>query len=118
MVGERADFLVAGLAWDTMAEDQRVSRPGTPLPVLIGSAEEDDRERARRCRQVRRAGIGADEEVGPFEQGGGLGDRQAAGPVAEPIVRRQVLDNGASSIAADDDDAPAVLEKSLDQGLP
>ena len=53
-------------------------RPGPPLPGLVGPAEQDDRERARRGRQVGRAGIGPDEEVGPLEQRGRLGDRQAA----------------------------------------
>ena len=87
MVGERADLLVAGLAGNAVAEDERMPRPGPPLPGLIGSAEEDDRERSRRGRQVRRAGVRADEEVGPLEQRGRLRDRQAAGPVAQPVVR-------------------------------
>ena len=34
-----------------------------------------------------RARIRADEQVGPLEQRGRLGDRQAAGPVAQPVVR-------------------------------
>ena len=77
MVGERADLLMAGLARNAVAKDQGMSRPGPPLPVLVGPAEQDDRERARRRRQMSRAGIRADEEVGPLEQGGRLRDCQA-----------------------------------------
>ena len=88
---------MAGLARDAAAEDQRVPRPGPPLPRLVRAAEEDDRERPGRGRQVRRAGVGADEQVGPLQQGGRLGDRQAARPVAEAVVRLEVASERARS---------------------
>ena len=49
-----------------------MSRPGPPLPGLVGPAEQDDREGAGRGRQVRRSGIRADEEVGPLQECGRL----------------------------------------------
>ena len=67
MAGKRADLLMTRLARDTMAKNQGMARPGAPLPVLVGSAEEDDRECSRRGREVRRSGVRADEEVGPLE---------------------------------------------------
>src|SRR5262245_32747210 len=114
MVGERAGFLVAGLAGDAMADDQGMPRPRTPLSWLIGPAEEYDRERAGGRREMSGAGIRADEEVGPFQEGSGVGNRHGAGPVAEPVMRleggreRQVVDS------ADDDNPPPGLKKRLE----
>ena len=64
---------------------------GRHWPGLVRAAEEDDRGRPGRGRQVGRARVGADEQVGPLEEGGRLGDRQPPGPVAEAVVRRQEL---------------------------
>ena len=50
---------------------------GRHWPRPVGAAEEDDRGDPRAGRQVRRAGIGADEQVGPLEEGGRLRARSA-----------------------------------------
>ena len=118
MVGQRADLLVAGLAGNAVAQDQRVSGPGSPLLWLVGSAEENHRQCAGRRGQVGRPGIGADEQVGPFQQGRGLSDRQPAGPVAQPLVTSQHLGRGRVFRPAHDDHAPAILQESLDERVP
>ena len=97
MVGQRADLLVAGLAGNPVAQDEGMTRPGTPLPWLVGAAEEDDGERAGRGGQVRRSGVGADEQVGSLQEGGGLRDGHRPGPVAESFVGSSPLDSGMSS---------------------
>ncbi len=118
MVGERADLLMAGLAGNAVAENEGMPRPGPPLPGLVGPAEQNDREGARRGRQVRRAGIRADEEVGPLEQSGRLGDRQAARPVAQPVVGLEDARQRSVFDSPDHHDPPATFKKSLDQDLP
>ena len=65
-----------------------------------------------------RSGIGADEQVGALQQGGGLGDAQGPGPIAEAVVRLQVGRQGKVLDPPDDDDAPAAVEEPLDQDLP
>ena len=118
MIGQRADLLVAGLAGNAVAQDHRVSGPGPPLLRLVGSAEENHRQRAGRRGQVGRPGIGADEQVGPFQQGRGLSDREPAGPVAQPLVTSKHLGRGRVFRPAHDDHAPAILQESLDERVP
>ena len=118
MVGQRADLLVAGLAGNAVAQDQGVSGPGPPLLWLVGSAEENHRQRAGRRRQVGRPGIGADEQVGPFQQGRGLSDREPAGPVAQPLVTSKHLGRGRVFRPAHDDHAPAIVQEALDERVP
>ena len=118
MVVQRADLLVAGLTGNAVAQDQGVSGPGPPLFWLVGSAEENHRQRAGRRGQVGRPGIGADEQVGPFQQGRGLSDREPAGPVAQPLVTSKHLGRGRVFRPAHDDHAPAILQESLDERVP
>ena len=118
MAGEWTCLLMAGLAGNAMTEDHRVSGPGPPLMGLIGSTEENDRQRASRCGKVCRSRIGADEEVGTLQQGRRLGDREPAGQIAEPVMMRQYLGRGRIFRSAHDHHAPSVVQKALNEGVP
>ncbi len=74
MIGKRADLLMARLARNTVTQHEGMSRPRAPLPGLVGAAEQDHGKGSGRGRQVGRAGIRADKEVGALEQGGRLRD--------------------------------------------
>ena len=105
-----------GTRWRRTSErrDQGRHWPGWLVP-LKRTTESD----ARAGRQVRRAGIGADEQVGPLEQGGRLGDGHPPGPVAE-VGRAAASTAAAGGVLgpADHDHPPAVVEEPRDQGLP
>ena len=108
MIGKRAHFLVTGLAGDAVPNHQRMPRPGAPLPRLVGSTEKDHRKRSRGGRQVSRAGVCADEEIGSLQERGRLCDRQTAGPVAKPVVGLEMLGQG-NIVDSPDDRPPASL---------
>ena len=118
VIGKRADFLVAGVAGDRVSQDQREPRPGAPLADAVRAAEEDHRRQGRRGREVRRPGVGADEEVGALQKRGGLGHGQTAGPVAEVGVRFQNGRVVGVLGTADHGHAPAVGEEAGDEETP
>ena len=70
----------------------------------------------RAGRQVRRAGVGADEQVGAFEEGGRLGT--VIRPVQSRRPRVRLEHRGGVGVlgAADDDDPPAVVEEPARSG--
>ena len=85
---------------------------------LIGSTEENDRQRAGRRGKVCRSRIGADEKVGTLQQGRRLGNREPAGQIAEPIMMRQHLVRERIFRSAHDHHAPSIVQKALNEGVP
>ena len=67
---------------------------------------------------MRGAGVGADEQVGPFEERGRLGNAQPTGPVAEIGMRCHPLGHGGVLGTADQNDSPAIVEEAGEQRLP
>lgn len=67
---------------------------------------------------MRWPGIGTEEQVGPFEQGGRLGHGELAGPVSKVLVRGDFLAQFGIVWTTHDHDPPAFGEEPLQQGVP
>ena len=68
VIDQWAGLVVARSARDLVAQHQSPTRPGPPLPRAVGAAEEDHRRGRGRRRKVGRAGVGAEEQVGPLQE--------------------------------------------------